>query len=99
MTRAIDWRLPTKQAQAVRDLIEQILDGTLEVGKFDIDLPDEFTLRIIRNEDSVELDWSENPEINLPGPDGEMLGAEVFEDHALVEVRAYGFAMTIRIHY
>lgn len=97
--RAVNWTLPPKQAQAVRDLVEQTLDGTLEIGKFDIDLPDEFNVRIIRNEDSVELDWSENPEINLPGPDGEMLGAEVFEDHAIVEVRAYGFAMMLRIHY
>tara|TARA_R110002110_G_scaffold326297_1_gene538162 strand:- start:463 stop:702 length:240 start_codon:yes stop_codon:yes gene_type:complete len=79
--------------------MEQTLDGKLEIGKFDIDLPDEFTVRIIRNEESVEFDWSENPEINLPGPDGELLSAEAFEDHAMVQARAYGFSVTIRIQY
>mgnify|MGYP003322656303 FL=1 len=71
----------------------------LEFGVCDIELPDDLTLDIVRTEDSVEITWSDNPTIDLPGPNADMLRAEVFEDHARVELRAYGFTGALKVWF
>jgi hypothetical protein len=95
----LDKTLPPKKAQAVRDTVEQLLDGVLEVGSADIDLPDEFTLKIVRTEESLQVEWTQNPGLSLPGPDGELLSAEVFDDHTRIDWRAYGFSGAFRVFY
>lgn len=97
--KEFDFQMKPKAGQNARDLAEQILDGVLEIGIADIELPDEMKLHICRNEDSIEIDWSDNPTIDLPGPDADMLNAEVFEDHLRVELRAYGFAGAVRVWF
>lgn len=97
--KEFDIQMKPKAGQNARDLAEQVLDGVLEIGIADIELPDEMKLSIVRNEDSVEIDWTENPTIDLPGPDADMLRAEVFEDHVRVELRAYGFSGALRVWF
>ena len=96
---SLDKTLPPKTAQAVRDTVGQLLDGVLEVGSADIDLPDEFTLTIVRTDDSLQVEWTNNPGLSLPGPDGELLSAEVFDDHTRIDWRAYGFSGAFRVFY
>ena len=97
--KEFDFHLKPKAGRMARDLAQQIVDGVLEFGVCDIELPDELKLDIVRTEDSVEINWSDNPTIDLPGPNADMLRAEVFEDHARVELRAYGFTGALKVWF
>ncbi len=76
-----------RHRQIIRDAVDQFLDGVIECGPADVNLPHELTLEISRFDDHLEIEWSENPEIDLPGPiDPDMLRAEIYEDHAILEM-------------
>lgn len=88
-------RLKEPTATTVREMVSDILDGTINAGPVELRFPDSLTFEVDRFEDHIRIEWSPSLEVELPGPDPDLLRARLFEDHAKVDLHF----SNIRINY
>ncbi len=84
------FKISSKHNQTIRNIVCDLLDGVIEAGPVDINIPDVITIDVTRHDDHLAFEWSENPEIDIPGLpspfDPDMIRAEIHETHAIIDL-------------
>ncbi len=87
-------QLKDKIASAVRDSVQSLLGGTVDAGAVSISLPDSIMFKVERKPDHVSVEWDNNPEVELPGIDPDLIRARLYQNEAEIDLVLSGIRIT-----